>query len=124
MGYQEKDGGVVFLSDIQTQTTTAPDGSCQSVMSRDHKSLVRSMPRSDIRKIRLVGKADRIFNVNESGFPLSWNPTMLLTRRGHKSPQAMTPGSGREQITVQTCISGSGQLMAPYVVYKGARVSP
>ena len=77
-----------------------------------------------LEKLDLVGKADRIFNVDESGFPLSWNPTMILTRRGHKSPQAMTPGSGREQITVQTCISGSGQLMAPYVVYKGARVSP
>ena len=34
-----------------------------------------------------------------------------LTHRGHKSPQAMTPSSSREQITVQTCISGTGKLM-------------
>ena len=49
---------------------------------------------------------------------------MILTWRGHKSPQALTPGSGREQITVQTCASGSGEMLPPYVVYKRARVSP
>ena len=49
---------------------------------------------------------------------------MIFTRRGHKSPHAMIPGSGREQITVQTCVSGSGQILPSYIVYKGARVSP
>lgn len=75
-------------------------------------------------KLQLREKPERIFNVNESGFPLSWTPKLILTKCGHKAPQALIPGSGREQITVQTCISASGQLMPPYVIYKGARVSP
>ena len=31
-------------------------------------------------------------------------------------------GSGRANITVQICISGSGTLLPPYVVYKGERL--
>ena len=48
---------------------------------------------------------------------------MILTWRGQKTPQALVPGSGCEQITVQTCVSGSGQVLPPNVVFKGARVS-
>ena len=128
MGYQEKDGGVVFFKRHPKVVKRKPQqlqmarakASCPEIISHWFDQCLGPT----LEKLDLVGKADRIFNVDESGFPLSWNPTMILTRRGHKSPQAMTPGSGREQITVQTCISGSGQLMAPYVVYKGARVSP
>ena len=75
-------------------------------------------------KLELMEKPDRIYNVDGSRFPLSWNPKMVFARRRHKAPQAMIPGSGWEQITVQTCISASGQLLPPYVVYKGKQVSP
>ena len=53
---------------------------------------------------------------------MSWTPKAIFTRRGQKTPQALVPGLGRENITVQTCISASGQLLPPYVVYKGARL--
>ena len=58
----------------------------------------------------------------ESGFPLSWTPKTILTKKGQKTPQALMAGSGRANITVQTCISGSGTLLPPYVVYKGERL--
>ena len=35
-------------------------------------------------------------------------------------PHALIPGYCREQITVQTCVSASGQILPPYVVYNGA----
>ena len=62
-----------------------------------------------------------IFNVDESGFPLGGKPVKVLAKRGMKSPQSLVGGSGRENITVQTCmcISGDGQLLPPYVVYTG-----
>ncbi len=75
-----------------------------------------------LRSLGLAGKPELIYNVDESGFPLSWTPQTILTRRGQKSPQALVPGSGRENVTVQTCVSGSGQLLPPYVVYKGERL--
>ncbi len=37
--------------------------------------------------LQLIGKPHRIFNVDESGFPLSWTPQSILTRRGQKTPQ-------------------------------------
>ena len=75
-----------------------------------------------LEKLQLVGKPECIFNVDESGFPLSWTPRSVLTKRGQKSPQALVAGSGRENITVQACASASGQLLPPYIVYKGERL--
>ena len=67
----------------------------------------------------LLDKPNQIFNVDESGFPLSWTPKAILTRWGEKSPQALLAGSGRENITVQMCVSPSGQILPPYIVYIG-----
>ena len=39
--------------------------------------------------------------------------------RVYKVPPSVIGGSGREQITVQTCISGIGKLLPPYIVYTG-----
>ena len=77
-----------------------------------------------LKKLDLVGKVERIYNVDKSGVPLSWNSKVVLTKRGHKMPHALVPGSGREQVTVRTCVPTSSQILPPYVVYKGARVSP
>ena len=31
----------------------------------------------------------------------------------------ITSGSGRDNVTVQTCVSGTGKLLPPYVIYTG-----
>ena len=75
-----------------------------------------------LQNLDLFNKPEQIYNVDESGFPLSWTPKTILTKKGQKTPQALLARSGRENITVQTCISGSGTLLPPYVVYKGERL--
>ena len=55
-----------------------------------------------LEKLSLLNSPEQIYNVDESGFPLSWTPKIILTRKGHKTPQALIAGSGRENITVQT----------------------
>ena len=65
---------------------------------------------------------ERVYNVDESGFPLSGRPSCVLARKGIKSPQCIIPGSGRENITVQVACNASGQLLPPYVVYTGQRL--
>ena len=72
-----------------------------------------------LEKLNLLDKPHLIFNVDESGLPLSGRPNHVLVRRGMKSPQALIGRSGRENITIQSCISASGQLLPPYVVYTG-----
>ena len=66
-----------------------------------------------LKKLDLQGKAERIDNVDIPGFSLSWTPKIILTKRGHKMLHALIQGSGREQITVQTRVSASGQIQPP-----------
>ena len=73
-------------------------------------------------KLKLKQHPQQIYNVDESGFPLSWTSSMVLTRRGDKSPQALLAGTGRENVTVQTCALAAGQFLPPYIVYSGGRV--
>ena len=67
----------------------------------------------------LMDKPNCIYNVDESGFPLSGRPAHVICKRGMKSPQTVIGGSGRENITVQVCVSAAGQLLPPYIVYTG-----
>ena len=81
-------------------------------------------PTLTLKKLNLTGKAKRIYNVDESGFPLSWTPKMILTRRGQKnttgtSSRVWSRAGHRENLRVRFRSNSP-----PYVVYKGARVSP
>ena len=86
----------------------------------DHWFLECLKPTLD--KLNLTSKPHCIFNVDESGFPISGRPTHVITKRGMKSPQAIIGGSGRENITVQVCVSAKGKLLPPYVIYTGKRL--
>ena len=72
-----------------------------------------------LQSLELLDKPQWIFNVDETGFSLSGKPGKVLAKKGIKSPQSVIGGSGREYITVQTCVSGIGELLPPYVVYAG-----
>ena len=63
--------------------------------------------------LELSDSPECIFNVDESGFPMSGRPGHVLVRRGTKSLHTTIGGSGRENVTVQVCISGTGKLLPP-----------
>ena len=69
--------------------------------------------------LQLHEKPQCIFNVDESGFPLSGRPAHVICKKGTKSPQAIIGGSGRENITIQVCVSTAGQLLPPSIIYTG-----
>ena len=50
--------------------------------------------------LNLHHNPERIFKVDEVGFPLSGLTTSVLVKKGMKSPQSLIPGSGRDNITV------------------------
>ena len=70
----------------------------------------------------LLDKPSQIYNADESFLALSGGSCMILARKGTKAPQRVIGGSGRENITIHTCFSASGQYVPPYVVYKGKRL--
>ena len=70
-------------------------------------------------RLGLAEKPHCIYNVDESGFPLSGRPAQIICQRGLKSPQTIIGGSGRENINVQVCVNAYGTLLAPYIVFTG-----
>ena len=66
--------------------------------------------------------AERIFNLDESGFALSGTNSRLriIAERGSKNVYKLAPDS-REQITVLACISSGGTFQKPLVLFPGVR---
>ena len=75
-----------------------------------------------LKKYGLENNPDRVFNADETSFCLSGRPTKVVARKGAKSPQYTVGGSGKENITVQVCVSATGKLLPPYIIYSGQRL--
>ena len=73
-------------------------------------------------KTGLGDHPNRIFNADETSFSLCGRPQKIIAKRGAKSPQYVIGGTGKENITVQACISASGQLLPPYILYTRQRL--
>ena len=73
-------------------------------------------------KTGLKAHPNRIFNVDETSFSLCGRPQKVVTQRGAKSPQFIVGGTGKENITVHACVSASGTLLPPYILYTGQRL--
>ena len=69
--------------------------------------------------LKIGDKPKCIYNVDESGFPLSGRPAHVICKRGMKSLQSIIGGSGRKNITVQVCVGADGTLLPPYIVCTG-----
>ena len=61
----------------------------------------------------------RIWNCDETGLSTTVSSKFLLVRRGSKQVSEVSSGSGREYITVLTAGSASGELLPPFILYKG-----
>ena len=74
-------------------------------------------------KHKLTDKPCLIFNMDESGMPLSPKPLKILGRRGIKNPSAFT-SSDKAQVTVVGCVSAAGQCIPPMVVWDRKQLNP
>ena len=66
--------------------------------------------------------ANRIYNLDESGFPLAGTNGRLkiITAKGAKNVFRIAPDS-KEQVTVLGCVSASGDFENPFVIFPGVR---
>jgi len=64
--------------------------------------------------------AERIFNLDESGFPLQGTNGRLkiIAEKGTKSPFILNSDT-KQQITVLACVSAGGTYSKPLVIYPG-----
>lgn len=64
----------------------------------------------------LTDKPCQIFNMDETGLPLSPKPPKLLCKTGSRAFNAVT-GGDKSQITVVGCVSAGGYQLPPMVIY-------
>ena len=66
--------------------------------------------------------SSRIFNCDESGFPLAGTAGKLkvITQRGAKSVYKMAPDS-KEQVTALCCASADGKFCKPFIIFPGVK---
>lgn len=65
----------------------------------------------------------RIFNLDETGMPLQHRPGKRIALRGQKHVNVLTSGN-KTNITVLACVSASGFVMPPMVIYSRKNLNP
>lgn len=68
----------------------------------------------------LVKDPRRIFNADESGFPLCVNTGKVLTPKGARHVYQVC-SSSKQQLTVMACFNAIGNFVPPLIVYPGER---
>ena len=64
----------------------------------------------------LLQKPCHLFNIDETGLPISPKPLKMVCRKGSKNPFCIDSG-GKGQITVVGCVSAAGYCVPPMVLY-------
>ena len=64
----------------------------------------------------LISFPSRIFNVDESGFPLQAHKSSVVAEKGSKHPTTVTTGD-KAQITVIACVNAGGAKFPPMVIF-------
>ncbi|CAB3252682.1 unnamed protein product [Arctia plantaginis] len=73
----------------------------------------------DINNLR--GRPECVYNVDETGMPLSNRPPNIIAQKGAKDVVSMTSVERGENVTVLACMNAAGQYIPPFVLFKGVR---
>jgi len=86
----------------------------------DLKKYLREEYDIDVVDFLREGNSDRIYNLDESGFPLQGTNGKLkiITGRGTKCVYKLAPDT-KQQITVLACVSAGGSYAKPLVIFPG-----
>ena len=66
----------------------------------------------------LIDKAERLWNADESGFPLQYRSGKVLSPHGSKYVYLVN-NSSKQQITTLVCINAAGQVIPPMHIFPG-----
>lgn len=68
----------------------------------------------------MISDPRRVFNADESGFPICVKSTKVLAPTGSRHVYQVLPGD-KTQITVLACFNAFGDYMSPLIIYPGQR---
>ena len=66
---------------------------------------------------------ESIYNMDETGVPLSPRPPKIIAKKGQKKVRYRTTGD-KAQITVIGCGSATGQAIPPFIIFAAKQISP
>jgi hypothetical protein len=75
----------------------------------------------ELDKLGLRHSPQAIYNMDESGLHLHFQPGKVLAAKGDRSVLQVTQSERAENVTVVGCCSATGQFIRPLVIYKGKR---
>ena len=66
---------------------------------------------------------ESIYNMDDTGVPLSPRPPKIIAKKGQKKVRYHTTGD-KAQITIIGCGSATGQAIPPFIIFAAKKISP
>ena len=73
-------------------------------------------------RLNLLSKPMQVYNTEETGISIVHRPGRVITEMGKKEVWAVTSGERGKTHTVITCVSASGQVIPPMMIYPRVRM--
>ena len=74
-------------------------------------------------RLNLLNKPMQIYNLDECGISTVHKPGRVITELSHKSVWAVTSGEKGKTHTILTCVSASGLVIPPMMIFPRKRLS-
>ena len=74
-------------------------------------------------KLNLLNKHMNIFNMDETGVSVVHKGEKVVTEMGRKNVWALPSGEKGKTHTILTCVSASGFVLAPFLIYPRQRIT-
>ena len=108
---------------VVLRTPAAPGRARYLATNRDTLDKYFDLLEETMEKYNLIDKPCQVFNMDETGMPLSPKPLKVFDKRGVRNPSAFT-SPDKSQITVVGCVNASGQCIPPMVIWDRKQLNP
>ena len=71
-------------------------------------------------RLNLIAKPSLVFNADESGVRIVHHPAKVVAQIGRHNVPSLTSADRRKTHTILACVSASGQVLPPFMVYLGS----
>ena len=75
-------------------------------------------------RLNLISKPGQIFNADETGVTIVHKPAKVIAQVGRRNVPALTSAEKGRTHTILSCVSASGQVIPPFMVYPRKRPVP
>ncbi len=75
-------------------------------------------------RLYLISKPSQIFNADETGVTIVHKPSKVITQVGRHNVPALTSAEKGRTHTILSCVSASGQVIPPFMIYLRKRPVP